>query len=216
MQVNAGIAVTGLPPLHSWEDVAALASICGVIFVVAAVGVALLQAITQMRQFGRERAFNSYFRFTKTFSDISHDFHRARIRFRQNDKTLDESAAENYYRRYWHLQLQQWEMFAAGLMPRDIYTIWMLYAADYFTYGRDFRYFDNSGHPAAMTFLDAFNGIGKSVLRNQDHCFEFFAELKAIALSASKTGSSATRDAIDALVRRLAGDLSKSTRWRLS
>jgi hypothetical protein len=212
MQSAFGINVTNLPPLRTWEDFAALSSIFGLILVLATIAVAGAQAIIQMRQFGRERAFDSYFRFTKTFSDISHDFHKAKVRFRQHDKTLDEAAAENYYRRYWHLQLQQWELLTAGLMPRKIYAIWMLYALDYFSKGRDFEYYDDAGVPRVMTFCDAFDRIGKRVLRNQERCLRFFGDLKSISCASNDRGHSAIKD----LVQNLASERRLGDRWRLN
>ncbi len=168
-----------LGPIKTWEDLAAIATVGSLLVLTAALIVAGVQALLQMRLFGRERAFDQYFRFTNTFSAISHDFHGGAIRFRQKDISLDEAAAISYFRRYWQLQLQQWEFFVAGLMPNEIYVNWMLYAVDYFADGRDFQYFDDERHPCVLTFGEAFRTIGRRVLRNQTNCLAFFEHLHA-------------------------------------
>ncbi|HTT97069.1 MAG TPA: hypothetical protein VMF58_03400 [Rhizomicrobium sp.] len=182
----------------------------------AALMVAATQALFQMRQFGRERAFDQYFRFTKTFGEISLDFHHSAVRFRQKDFTLDESMAISYFRRYWQLQLQQWEFFVAGLMPNEIYVNWMLYALDYFMDGRDFHYFDDKSNVCVLTFDDAFKTIGRRVLRNQKNCLVFFEKLHAAGQNGMLTENSADRrEEIKRLVRSTMADEHFTKRWKL-
>jgi hypothetical protein len=215
MFATTDIGATALQPPQTWSDWAAVGSLLGSAVILLTVVIAALQIRIQMRQFARERAFDSYFRFTKTFSDISHDFHRGQMRFRQNDRTLDEAAAENYYRRYWHLQLQQWELFAARLMPFEIYVLWMLYAVDYFREGRDFEYYDESGRKAVFTFADAFERIGKRVLRNQGQCRKFFEEISAIAAENEPSDRDETRRLVEEHVRRFMRSKVTTKRWKL-
>jgi len=205
-----------LVPIRTWEDLSAIATVCSLIVLTAALIVASIQALLQMRQFGRERAFDQYFRFTNTFSVISNDFHSSVVRFRKNDLTLDERAAVSYFRRYWQLQLQQWEFFVAGLMPNEIYMNWMLYALDYFTEGRDFRYFGDDRTSCVLTFDDAFKTIGRRVLRNQKNCLAFFEQLRAAGQSvAPAEDKNQRRREVGRLVRLTLADERATERWRL-
>ena len=203
-------------PIRTWSDLASVSTVCSLLVLTAALIVAGVQALLQMRLFARERAFDQYFRFTNTFSAISHDFHGAAIRFRQKDLSLDEVAAISYFRRYWQLQLQQWEFFVAGLMPSEIYVNWMLYAVDYFAHGRDFQYFDDAHHARVLTFADAFSTIGRRVLRNQPNCLAFFEHLHATGQDQALAGDQAKRrKEVARLVRATMADERAAGRWQI-
>ena len=221
--IGHGLAGVAFPTLSNWADLGGLFSILSSIVLAASVLIGGLQIKTQIQLNSRERALDSYFRFTNAFADLSNRFRAESAAFGHGDLEIDEHRSQEYFRMYWQLQLQQWEFFNAHLLPVAIFERWMLYASDYFADGRDFRYHVGPKAIGILTFADAFDRIGRRVLRNQSHCLDFFASVQEIsqkykeARQNDPNGAAELREEqLHHLVLQAAEKAKQHRRWHLS
>ncbi len=102
-------------------------------------------------------------------------------RFDHGDKTVNVEAIYNFYSQYWNLQINQWEMFRAGLLPSEIYANWLVYTHDNIHGPFALSYYGLRNKKLSLTAAEAFETVAKRrMLRGQAEAFSFFEALAAI------------------------------------
>ncbi|MBX9575165.1 MAG: hypothetical protein K2X07_05960 [Caulobacteraceae bacterium] len=167
-----------LLPVTSWDDWAALATIASLVIALLAALIAWRQIKHQLVEGRRQSAFNAFLHFSERFLEFMELRSELKDRFERKDKDLKLREIKFFYQKYWNIQINEWEMFRAGLLPVDVYSGWLCYVHDNIV--GDFRmgYFNADGQPGHMTARQAFETIALGqLMRSQPECRDFFKRL---------------------------------------
>jgi hypothetical protein len=168
-------------PVSSWSDAADIATTVSMPIAFLAVGIAGYQIVQQLKGARREAAFEVFLDFTERFRVISELRRMLNSRFDHGDKSVNVEAIYNFYSQYWNLQINQWEMFRAGLLPSDIYANWLIYTHDNIHGPFALNYFGPRGKKMSLAASEAFETVAKKrMLRGQAEACSFFEALAAI------------------------------------
>lgn len=168
----------GFVPIGSWSDAADLVAVISFPAVVAAVIVGAWQIISQLKGSRREAAFEVFLDFTERFRAVAELRRTLNSRFDAKDKSVNAEAIFNFYSQYWILQINQWEMFRAGLLPLDIYANWLCYTHDNIVGAFALHYFETAKKTKTLSSKEAFEEIAKRrMLRAQPEARSFFEAL---------------------------------------
>lgn len=171
----------GFVPVSSWSDAADLVAVISFPAVVAAVIVGAWQIISQLKGSRREAAFEVFLDFTERFRAVAELRRTLNSRFDAKDKSVNAEAIYNFYGQYWILQINQWEMFRAGLLPMEIYSNWLCYTHDNIVGAFGLHYFETATIKKTLSSKQAFEEVAKRrMLRAQPEARAFFEALAAI------------------------------------
>jgi hypothetical protein len=168
-------------PIATWADAADLATVISLPIALLAVCVAGWQILQQLKGARREAAFEVFLDFTERFRVISELRRILNSRFDHGDQSVNAEALYNFYIQYWSLQINQWEMFRAGLLPTDIYAGWLVYTHDNIHGPFSLHYYGPKRKKLSISSAEAFETVAKRrLLRGQAEAFSFFEALAAI------------------------------------
>lgn len=168
-------------PVDSWADAADLATVTSLPIAITAACIAGWQIVQQLKGARREAAFEVFLDFTERFRLISELRRLLNSRFDHGDKSVNAEALYNFYSQYWSLQINQWEMFRAGLLPIDIYAGWLVYTHDNIHGPFALHYYGPRNKKLSIPSSEAFETVAKRrMLRGQAEACSFFEALAAI------------------------------------
>lgn len=111
---------------------------------------------------------------------------RLKEKFETGDKGTNRREIKAFYERYWALQIAEWEMFRARLLPLDVYASWLCYVHDNIC-GDDQLCYREHRVVLAFTNAEAFQTVAlNQMMRSQPLCREFFERLAAITPCAQR------------------------------
>lgn len=213
-------------PVNSWDDWAAIATIASLIIALLAALIAWRQIKHQLVEGRRQSAFNVFLQFSEKFSNHMQMRSDLRDRFERKDTKLRYREIKEFYQDYWGIQINEWEMFRAGLLPLKVYSGWLSYVHDSIVGDFEMGYFDEVGTPKALKSKDAFTDIAiAEMMRSQAECRAFFIKLSLLPHSWCPThaGDQATAQcledrtaAIEALLQEQQEVYRQTRAWKLS
>lgn len=83
--------------------------------------------------------------FSSEYQKISTYRNELRERFENGDKSINERSVLKYFNMYWVHCLNQWNFFEKGLIPRDTFISWAVFAVELMSDRVIFQYYDSSG-----------------------------------------------------------------------
>ncbi len=167
--------------VNDWSDAANVATTFSMPIALLAVIVAGWQIVQQLQGTRREAAFEVFLDFTERFRVISELRRMLNSRFDHGDRSVNVEAIYNFYSQYWNLQINQWEMFRAGLLPIEIYANWLIYTHDNIHGPFALSYYGPKGKKLALSASEAFVSVAKKrMLRGQTEACSFFEALAAV------------------------------------
>lgn len=207
----------------SWGDVGDIAAGISLVAIPIALVLGLLQIRSQLETSRREAAFAVFLQFSDRFLDHMRLRSNLKDRFERKDTSLKFREIKLFYQTYWNIQINEWEMFRAGLLPIEIYASWLCYTHDSVTGKFNMGYFDDAGAPKSLTAKDAFTTIALGqMMRSQTDCKAFFEELASLPhgwLPNRSSGEHALQERaadISRLLRRKQLAYRKSHAWKLA
>ena len=167
--------------VKSWSDASDLVSVISFPAVVGAVIIGAWQIIIQLKGSRQEAAFEVFLDFTERFRAVAELRRILNSRFDSGDREINSEAIFNFYSQYWILQINQWEMFRAGLLPKSIYVNWLCYTHDNMVGPFELHYYEIGETKKSLSAKDAFKEIAcRRMLRAQPEARSFFEGIAAI------------------------------------
>jgi hypothetical protein len=132
-----------MPEVKSWEDWAAIATMASLLIALGGVWLAARQLRSQLIEGQRQTSFTVFLQFSDQFAEHMKMRSALRDRFERKDKTLNYREIKDFYQNYWGIQINEWEMFRAGLLPVKVYAGWIAYVHDSIVGEFEMGYFGN-------------------------------------------------------------------------
>lgn len=166
--------------IDSWTDLGDVGSAVSFLFLLATVIVASLQIRSQLKASRRQAAFETFRHFSEKFSDLATERSALKDDYKSGKPTRSRRAIKGFYQRYWALQISEWEMFRAQLLPSEIYATWLCYVHDNIC-GDDALYYRAGRRAVEYTNAEAFREVAlDQMMRSQPACRAFFLKLSKI------------------------------------
>ena len=197
-----------LGEISSWSDLGGAATAATFVVLFISLIAAWVQIRSQSDAQRRQAAFETYRHFTESCTELAIERSRLKEKFETGAAGTNRREIKSFYERYWALQISEWEMFRARLLPLDVYASWLCYVHDNIC-GDDQLFYKEKQTVKSFTNSDAFKAVALGqLMRSQPDCREFFEKLAAIEscsnrkLNASNEGEIRRRlDAIKELLR---------------
>lgn len=166
--------------LNDWSEISDAATAASFFLLLGTIVVASPQVRAQFRASRRQTAFETFLHFSEKFTELATE--RSELKDQHESGALKNSrrAVKGFYQRYWALQIAEWEMFRARLLPHEIYASWLCYVHDNIC-GNDFLCYKQGKIVVKFTNSDAFKEVALGqMMRSQPACRDFFIKLSKI------------------------------------
>ena len=189
--------------IDGWNDLGDAGTAISFVLLLATVIVASLQIRSQLKASRRQAAFETFRHFSEKFSDLATERSALKDDYESGKPTKSRRAVKGFYQRYWALQISEWEMFRARLLPSEIYAAWLCYVHDNIC-GDDSLYYKSGRGVIEYTNADAFKEVAlDQMMRSQPACRDFFLKLSKIDSCSSRKWSEDTEAQIAVRLKRI-------------
>lgn len=210
-----------LQPILTWTDAGGAASVASFVLLFFTALAAWVQIRSQQAAQRRQAAFETYRHFSENFTEIAMERSRLKEKFETGEKGTNRREIKALYERYWALQIAEWEMFRARLLPLDVYASWLCYVHDNIC-GDDQLCYREGRAVRAFTNAEAFKSVAlNQMMRSQPLCRDFFERLAAVGPCAQRkldaSNDKAITDRLEAIRELLREELTmhkKQKVWR--
>ncbi|WKL56724.1 hypothetical protein Q1W73_13745 [Asticcacaulis sp. ZE23SCel15] len=148
-----------LPPITSWDDIGAIASIIFGPAIVLSLYAAFRQIRAQAEVSRRELSFNGMIAFNEKFERSSDMYQSVHARFANDDRSVNFQTAKQVFNGYWRLVHEEFVFFKAGLIPMDIFVGWMQLSYSQIAGDLNIPYFAKDGSEQAINSRERFETI---------------------------------------------------------